>query len=144
MVGQVPLHKITSNTTTWTNSMHLQIFADVINSGASAAVAFYSRAMNITRIGKLETSTRSTYIATTATAQILKYNPGRLHEVILGDTTAAGTLIFYDGITATNTIASIVWAATTDMPTNISLNLDFYNGLCVTATGTAKITIVYE
>jgi len=144
MVGQVPLHKVTSTTGTWTNSMHLHIFADVINSGASAAVAFYSRAMNITRIGKIETGTKNTYIPTTATAQILKYNPGRLHEIILGDTTAAGTLIFYDGVTATNIIASIVWSATTDMPTNINLNIDFYNGLAVTATGTGKITIIYE
>lgn len=144
MVGQVPLHKVTSTTTTWTNTMHLHIFADVINSGASSAVDFYSRAMNITRIGKLETSSRNTYIPTTATAQILKYNAGRLHKVILGDTTASGTCIFYDGITATNTISSLVWNSATDVPTPIELNIDFYNGLAVTATGTGKITIVFE
>ena len=98
LVNQVPIHKVTASAATWSNVLHLFAFTDALNSGNSSAVAHYSRAMNITRMGKLATNP-STFHGTTATTTVLKYQPGLLTRICCNDITAA-TLILQRKVTS--------------------------------------------
>jgi hypothetical protein len=60
--------------------------------------------------------------------------------VINGDN--VGTLVIYDAVTATNTLATIDLTAILG---SIDFELDFYDGLTITTTGAGtRITLVYE
>lgn len=53
-----------------------------------------------------------------------------------------GTLVIYDAVTATNTLATIDLTAILG---SIDFELDFYDGLTITTTGAGtRITLVYE
>jgi hypothetical protein len=143
IIGQVPVHKVTASTATWTGTIHLNIFASVRNSGNSSAVAFYSRAMNITRIGELETAPKTQRIIGNAATYVLKYGPGRLHKIIYNNTTGT-SLTVYDDITANANIIGVITTATAALGSWAG-GIDFYWGLTLKTIGNdLDATIVYE
>jgi hypothetical protein len=97
----------------------------------------------INRLGKLETSTIWKYINGALAITILKYGQGRLHKVVINQ--SSGTSItLYDDLAAVvaNTIA-IIDPSTT--PSTLTYDLDFSNGLSVVTVGAGiNCTIVYE
>ena len=144
LINQIPLHKVTASASTWTNTMHLHIFADVINSGASAAVSFYSRAMNITRIGHLETNPQVFHGTTTATT-VLKYQPGLLNRIAVNDMVAGTSIFVYDGIGAAGPLLAVITpGAKAVQPFTQEYNIPFNNALSIYTTGTWDYTVSYE
>ena len=143
IIAQIPLHKVTASTATWTNTMHLNIFSSVRNSGNSSAVATYSRAMNITRIGELTTAPKSAHISGNAATYVLKYGPGTLHKIIFNNTSGT-SITFYDDIVANaNTMGVITTAA--GALGSWPKDMDFYNGLTIVTAGNSLDAIItYE
>jgi hypothetical protein len=135
VVGGEILHIVSASSATWANTMNFHAFMDSVNSGTTTSSTLETRVATIYRLGKAETSPILRYIAGAVTGSVLKYGPGRLHRIILGTQSSAGTITIYNATTAANTIALITWAVN-DSPKSIEFGADFYNGLTVTTTGT--------
>jgi hypothetical protein len=143
IIGQVPLHKVTASSANWTNSIHLNIFADATNSGNSSAVSFFVRAMNITRIGEMETAPKTYRIIGNAATYVLKYGPGRLHKVIYNNTSGT-SITFYDDISANANVFGIITTAASALG-SWDILADFNYGLTIKTIGNdLDATIVYE
>lgn len=98
----------------------------------------------IIKHGKIINAGLPKFTAGVVTAVVAKIGSGTLARVILGDNTSAGTLIIYDAVTATNTIASIAWSNNT-APSSMNIELPFFTGLCYSTTGgNTKVTLIYE
>ena len=144
-IGQVPLHKVTTTTAAWTDGMHFVVFADVVNTGNSSAVAMYVRAMSIARIGILETNPHYYRVTTAVTGTVLKWGPGRLHHIVINDSKSGTTLSIFDSnFNGGPVIAVLANFSTTAAGSTMSYGLPFNNGLTITSTGTWDITVVYE
>jgi hypothetical protein len=101
-----------------------------------------ARVATIYRLGKIETAPIWAHL-TAGTGTVLKRGPGRLHHIVFNTFSNGATVVLYDAVTATNVIASTA-PVNNIYPGNVLYNLDFYNGLTVTITGTVDLTIVYE
>jgi hypothetical protein len=92
------------------------------------------------------TNAYSHITGTTATA--VKAGPGTVTNVVIG-TPAAGTISLFDlapasctGTPATNTVS--VLTVTTSTPPPVQFGSLFSNGICVKASATMDITVVYQ
>jgi hypothetical protein len=144
IINSVIIHTATFSTSHWTsNTTNFHIFADVVNTGNSAAVTNTFRMMNICRLGSHITMPTYKYISGAATT-ICKYGGGILHSVVVNQ---AGTLCtIYDqtsgavpiiGIVDTNKTTGTIGAINYDCP--------FFNGLTIVTTGAGtNITVIYE
>ena len=149
-VGGTLLHKASYNTTHWTyNTTTFHAFADVNNTGASAAVTMTFRMMNISRYGHISTIPTSKY-QTGTTGSIYKRGAGNIHTMIIGAAANGAVITVYDGITTGGTV---VWSSTITFPGGGNFNpvsldfsfLPFYTGLYIdVTTASATITTIYE
>jgi len=144
LINNVIIHTATFSTTHWTSgTINFNAFADVNNTGASAAVTMTFRDMNITRLG-LENTTptykRITGVATTT----CKLSGGFLHAIVVN---SAGTLCtVYDQTTAAVPIIGVVDTTKANgVVGGIYYEMPFYNGLVIVTTGAGTdITVIYE
>ena len=143
IIDGVLLHKVAASAATWTNTMHLNVFADVRNSGNSSAVSMYSRTMNISRLGELQTCPKMQRIIGNAATWVLKYGPGRIHRIIYNNTSGT-SLTIYDDVTANANIIGVITTTATALG-SWDMDVDFFWGLTVKTIGNdLDATIVYE
>lgn len=143
-LDQKVVHKVTASTATWTNTMSLNLFLDVVNSGNSSAVAMYCRAMSVSRLGALQTATRYGRIIGNAATYVFKYGPGRLHKVVFNNTQGTSVAI-YDNVVATGGGLICTITTATAALGAWPLDMDFYDGLTMVTVGNnLDMTVIYE
>lgn len=144
-INNIPIHKVIASAATWTNTVHLFAFTDATNSGNSSAVAHYSRALNIVRIGKLSTNP-STFHGTAAATTVLKYQPGLLTRICCNFIDTGTLITIYDGIAAgVGPVMGIIQpGAKAVQPFVMEYGLQFDNGLTLVSTGTWDYTAIFE
>lgn len=146
LINNILVHTAIFSTTHWTSgTTNFHAFADVNNTGNSAAVTMTFRMKNISRLGNFKTMPQYRYISNANTAQVLKYGGGILHSLFIGTAVANKTInVFDDTAGLANQIAGLTLPATTE-PFGWDLDCPFFNGLTVTPNDTGlKITVVYE
>jgi hypothetical protein len=146
LINNVLIHTATFSTAHWTsNTVNFHIFADVINTGDSAAVTQTFRMANITRLGVMDTFPQSKYISGVNTAQVCKYSGGKIHGILIGTVVANKTIkVFDDTAGSAGQFAEVTISAGTD-PFYLPMNAPFFNGLTVTPNDTGlKLTVMYE
>jgi len=142
LINNVIVHTASFQTTHWTSgTINFNAFADVNNTGASAAVTMTLRAMNIARLGLEKTTPRYKYISG-ATTTTCKISGGFLHAIVIND---AGTLCtIYDQTTAASPIIGILDTGAT-VGTTVTYDVPFSNGLVIVTTGGGtNLTVIYE
>ena len=121
------------------NTMTLPITIENTNSASSAcAVSFDCVGAAISRFGSITTSATGKYVSNGTT--VLKYGAGELHKVTVTDN--QGTMLIYDGLSASGTLVASLDAAKT--VGTMEFGFPFSTGLTVVVAGTPKMTIVYE
>jgi hypothetical protein len=144
LINGVIVHTATFATTHWTsNTTNFHIFADVVNSGNSAAVTQTFRMMNISRLGNFQTMPQYQYISGEATT-VCKLGGGILHRIIVNK---AGTLCTIRDQTsdAVPTIGILDTNKTTGTIGSVDYHCPFFNGLTIVTTGAGTdLTVVYE
>jgi hypothetical protein len=145
----VLLHKLTATTAPLTNTLNLQVGAEVTNGANTNNNTLEVWVSTILRSGVLLNQPQSVRINTTTTT-VCKYGPGNLHEIIVGTMSdLGGTITIYDNTAGNGTI---LWNGILRTPenSNPATSLDFkglpFNiGLTiVTATNATDFTVVYE
>ena len=118
-----------------------------INSGGLAqSVQLTCWAHTICRLGVLQTQPRFRNITAAGTYN-LKYGPGVLHRIIVGDSGSNGAqIVIYDDTAGTTTIISTIGVGSGDIqnPTVMDMDVYFQNGLKLVVTGTVQVTVVWE
>lgn len=133
-----------ATTATWSDTMHLPVRIENVNSGSTTNSTISVRVATIYRLGEIITETIYKYITGAVTAQVCKYGPGTLHTIIADAGTSAATITIYDAVSAANTVMFFN-AGANSSPFTIDANLVFHTGLTITTTGAnTNITIVYE
>jgi hypothetical protein len=144
LINTILVHTASFATTHWTsNTNNFHAFADVTNTGDSAAVKYIFRSMFVARIGKMLTVPAYQHIAGAATT-VCKLSGGILHAIVVNQ---AGTLCtIYDQTSAAVPIMGIVDTnKTTGTIGSIDYECPFFNGLTIVTTGAGSdITVIYE
>ena len=148
LVDGLILHTFLAITATLTDANSLPITFECNNGvGNSNTNTLVTVSGSINRLGQLDTERAYKYVAAAVTAQVYKYNPGRLIRVIF-NSDATQTVTIYDALTATNTIATLTNTApggtAHNMPHAVDFDCPLHTGLCVSTSTTAPITLVYE
>lgn len=129
-------------TTTPFTSLDLRTLAYLGNLGSGSGIApgptFYVASNSIARLGKGQTVPTWRYI-NGAGSDVLKRGSGGIKRIINNDN--VGSIILYDGITATATICSI---DLTKVLGELDMDITLQDGLYYAATGAVKLTVVYE
>ncbi len=144
LINNVIVHTATFSTTHWTSgTINFNAFADVNNSGASAAVTMTMRAMNIARLG-LENTVPTYKRITGATTTTLKLSGGFLHAIVVNS--AGSDCTVYDQTTAAVPLIGIINTTKANgVVGGIEYHHPFYNGLVIVTTGAGTdITVIYE
>jgi hypothetical protein len=147
-VGGVPLHKVTGSTTTLTDTVHFYVWMDVVNSGNSAAVSYFTRTAHIARLGQLVTQPVYYNFAVGQTAGVvLKYGPGNVRGIAINSVSNNAVVTLYDALASTGAVlwtSGSMGALTTPFDINLQ-DAAFTVGLTlVVATANAGCTVVYE
>lgn len=143
------LHTMSGASATLTETAHLGAYAQIANGANTNNNTLLVRVMTISRLGRLETQTMSVRI-NTLTTTVLKYGPGNLDRIVLGNVpTQAGTITIYDNTAASGTILAVLTPrspANTFVPASIDMgNMPFATGLTiVTATNAVDMTVIFE
>lgn len=144
LINNVIIHTATFSTTHWTSgTTNFHAFADVTNTGNSAAIAHTFRMINIARLGKMLTMPQYQHITGAATT-VCKLGGGILHKIIVNQ---AGTLCtIYDQTSAAVPIMGILDTnKTTGTIGSVDYEVPFFNGLTIVTTGAGTdLTVVYE
>jgi hypothetical protein len=137
------LHKTNSAIATLTATLSLKVSSLVKNGGGNTFNnTLVIRVSTISRLGALQTSTQY-FHGTTAATNRLKYGPGILHKIIVGN--SAGTLItVVDNFTGSTPVISVINSPQSDAPFILDFDLAFNTGLSIISTGTWDYTVVYE
>jgi hypothetical protein len=145
------LHTVEANSNTWSNTLHLPIRAEDMNSSsASSVVTMNIRAASIHRLGNLLTQPTSSYTSGTNAGKLLKIGSGNLHSAIIGSQATTSVVTLYDGV---NTSGSVIFSYTYTQGTqanNQPFNLDFkglpfFTGLfLVIGTANSNVLVIYE
>ena len=144
LINNVLVHTAFFPTAGWTSgTANFHAFADVVNTGNSAAIPYSFRMMNISRLGDQNSEPTYKYIDGAATT-LCKRGGGLLHAIVVNDQGALCTI--YDNIAASG---SIIGAIDTTKATGTTGSIDyhcpFYNGLTIVTTGSGSdITVIYE
>jgi len=143
VINQVLMHVASFPTSTWTATMNFPIFADNTNSGGSTTnVAMNVQTAIIERLGPYLTQPRF-YNITTAGTATLKYGPGVLQRIVIGN--PSGTLItVYDNTAGSGTVIAIINSTGSAGPISLNFDCPFDTGLTVVSTGTWNATVMYE
>ena len=144
LINNVIVHSATFSTTPWTGgTVNLHAYADVTNTGASAAVAYSFRMMNVARLGSEVTTPTYYHISGNAATHILKRSGGILHKIVFNNTTGTSITI-YDNTAASGTVIGLI-TTTTGAIGEWSYDVPFNNGLTIVTTGNnLDATIMYE
>jgi len=144
LIAGVIVHTASFPTANWTsNTVNFHCFADVTNTGDSAAIKYVFRGMQIARIGKMLTMPHYKYITGEATT-VCKLGGGILHKIIVNK---AGTLCtIYDQTSGAVPIIGILDTnKTTGTIGSVDYECPFFNGLTIVTTGAGSdITVIYE
>jgi len=149
-IDDILLHKVTSLTTTWADTLTLPIRIENNNSGGSSTdVSLNIRGLTISRLGSEYVQPRGYYRAGTVTAQILKYGAGNLHGIIISGITDNAVVTLYDNTTNSGTI---IWssggmlAGTTNVPYGLDFKgIQFSIGLTLAiTTSNCNVTVMYD
>jgi len=115
-------------------------FENVNDNDLAEEIIFDCLGVVIMREGQLSTNPTSKYIGT-ATTNVLKYGAGSLHRVTITDN--VGTLLLYDGVSASGLLLANIDASKT--VGTMEFGLPFSTGLtAVSANSSIKMTVVYE
>jgi hypothetical protein len=143
-IDDVLRHTYTASAAPWTCTHNQQIRLSNKNAGNTNNALLECRVASIYSFGKTETEPKYVHISGAVTAQVLKRDPARLHNVMIN---TAGTLVtLYDGTSASAPIiATIDINKTTGQLGNIDYHVNTQNGLTVKTTGAGTdITVIYE
>lgn len=147
VVDGVLLHTISATAATWANTVNHHIYLSNINSGNTTNVTLTCRVASIRRLGALGTQPTSYYQAGTVAAQILKYGPGNVHELLVSGVTNNSVITLYDNTAASGTIlfsTGSMGATTTPFALDFK-GAPFFTGLTlVIATANSNATVIYE
>lgn len=142
------IHKVTTTTDTWSDTMHHHIFIDNVNSGGSSTnVIMRCRAASISRLGSYLTQPTSRYQSGTTAGIVLKYTPGNLHGITVSGVSNNSVITLYDNTAASGTVlwsSGSMGALTTPFFINL-FGIPFSIGLTlVIGTANSTVTVVYE
>jgi hypothetical protein len=147
-IDSILIHKIELEGTASmpTRTLNLPVTLQNNNSGGgtsdvtlTAAIAF------VCRQGPLNTESAYAHMSTNTT-KTFKYNPGRIHKLIINTAgTGGNTATIYDGINGTGNIIGVVATAGVTGPV-IDFDCPFFTGLSIVLSsgGAADLTIIYE
>ena len=142
-----PLATYSASTTGWTSTMHMQIFADNVNSGNTTTTTLGLRNAAVHRLGPSASAPITKYL-TAATLTVLKYGPGNVKNIMINTWANGATIDVYDSIaSASGQILSTTLTKGTGGNVNpilTCIDTDFQTGLTITMTGTLNITVNYE
>ena len=142
LINNVIVHTATFNTTNWTSGTNnFHAFADLTNTGASAAIPYTFRMMHICRLGEYQSMPvykRITGVGTT----VCKLGGGMLHAIIVGQ---PGTLCtIYDNTSASGAVINALDTSSTNA-FDVDYHGPFYNGLTIVTTGGGTdLTVYYQ
>lgn len=135
----------TASTATWADTLNLPVRIDNINSGSTTNSTISVRAATITRLGKLQTAPITKNITGVNSSQILKYNAGMLHSIIIGTPVNNATIAIYDNVTGTGNPMMLLTLPAQSTPFVITASMPFQTGLNIVPSSTSlNLTIVYE
>ena len=145
VINGYTVHSVGATTVPMAATLSFYLFNDSTNYAAVAtSKSFNPWTANIFRLGK-EDSQPAWRRITTASGVVLKNSPGRLRRITVNSTTggSSGFTIYdtKDG-TAANTIAAFLAPANSWV--SLDYNIDFYNGLSITTSGTIDLTAIFE
>ena len=134
-----------ATTTTWADTLNLPVRIDNINSGSTTNSTILVRVATIARLGKLETAPTFKNITGVTTSQILKYNSGMLHSVLVGTPVNNATIAIYDNVSGTGNPIMLLTLPNSAVPFVLEESIPFGTGLnIVPSSATLNITIIYE
>ena len=82
---------------------------------------------------------------TTAATTVLKYGPGMLHRICIGDMVAGTSITIYDQTSAATPIISVITpGAKAVQPFIMEYQLPFGTGLTIVSTGTWDFVVIFE
>lgn len=87
----------------------------------------------------METTFLRNYIATNTTT-LVKTGRGKLHTIVIGET-SAGSITIYDALTATGTPIGVLKASIVEG--TYTFDVQFSTGLCIVTAGASKLTATY-
>ena len=141
------LHTYTASTTTWSDTLHLPVRYEDINSSVSNTF-LNVRTGSIHRLGSALSQPTSYYHASGQTAGVqLKYGPGNLISIIVNSVANTSVITLADSQSSTTpTIMTMTANNATTTPYSIDCKgLPFFTGLrLIVATDNASVTVVYE
>jgi hypothetical protein len=148
-VGGEILHTMSASSTTWTDTLHLPIRFENLNSGAlSSNLQMNIRNGIISRMGSAASQPTSYYFASGQSAGVtLKIGPGNLHSIIVNSGTNGAVITLADSANAaTPVITAMTVSPSTTTPYTLDLKgLPFYTGLrLIVASQNASLTLIYE
>jgi len=144
LINGTIVHTASFPTSSWfSNTTNFHSFADVTNTGDSAAVTYTFKGLAIFRLGKMLTMPQYKHITGAATT-VCKLGGGILHKIIVNQ---AGTLCtIYDQTSGAVPIIGILDTnKTTGTIGSVEYECPFFNGLTIVTTGAGTdITVIYE
>jgi hypothetical protein len=93
--------------------------------------------------GEREVPKLRVYIPGAATT-LVKSGAGRLAFIIVGRSTAAGTIVVYDSLVGAGTILADMELGANQPPVAIPFNAPFNIGLTVVTTSASKVAVIYD
>ena len=143
------LHTMSASSTTWTDTLHLPIRFENLNSGTlSSNLQMNIRNGIISRLGSAASQPTSYYFASGQSAGVtLKIGPGNLQSIIVNSGTNGAVITLADSVNvATPVITAMTVSPSTTTPYTLDLKgLPFYTGLrLIVATQNASLTLIYE
>jgi uncharacterized Zn-binding protein involved in type VI secretion len=145
----VLIHTASFPTTTWASTPSLKCRVQNVNSGGSTTnVSIETRTMAIARNGVAFTRPQYYNLANVNETRVLKYGPGTLHSIFVGDPAITGTITLYDNTAGSGSIISTLNTADINVVNALQFGqsgIDFYNGLTyVSASNPGNVTFIYE
>ena len=144
LINNVIVHTASFQTQGWTSgTTNFHAFADVVNTGVSAAIPYTFRMMNISRLGDPESIPTYKHIDGAATT-VCKRGAGSIHILVVN---SAGTLCtIYDNTAGSGAVIGIIDTTKAGGTTgSIDYHCPFYNGLTLVTTGAGTdLTVIYE
>lgn len=142
-MDDVVVHTVTATTTPLTSTKSFYAMHYSTNYAAASACTLNPWMASIYRLGR-ESGVPTWKHLTAGTAVVLKNNPGMLHRVVINSVGNNGGFTIYDATSAANVIGVVSVGSNGSLPQVMDYDLEFWNGLTITLTGTIDVTVIYE
>ncbi len=128
-----------------TNAIQLFGFADNTNSASSTTnVLLNAVQMTVIRFGRVSTQVITSHITTAATT-VMKYGPGLLQRVTIGNPASSTSIItLYDNTAGSGTVITAIQGPAQANPVTLEYGLVFSTGLTAVSTGTWDASVIFE